>query len=93
MLVTKTNKTKKKPVSRKKLTKEFTSLYVHSLPHWRLAELCEKYLRKKLNKLSETDFVEKLEDETFGDANVHSVAQWELFNRYIEQQNAKKKRS
>jgi hypothetical protein len=55
--------------------------------------LCEKYLRKKLNKLSETDFVEKLEDETFGDANVHAVAQWELFNRYIEQQNAKKKRS
>ena len=93
MLVKKTNKTKKKPVSRKKLTSEFVSLYVHSLPHWRVAELGEKYLREELNKLSEKYFVEKLKNERFGDICAPPVAKWELFVRYIEQQNAKKKRS
>ena len=93
MLVKKTNKTKKKPISRKKLTKEFVSLYVHSLPHWRVAELGERYLREELNKLSEKYFVEKLKNEHFGDIGAPAVSLWELFNRYIEQQNAKKKRS
>ena len=93
MLVTKTNKTKKKPVSRKKLTKEFVSIYVHSLPHWRVAELGEKYLREELNKLSEKTFIKKLKIERFGDICAPTVAKWELFVRYIEQQNAKKKRS
>ena len=93
MLVRKTNKTKKKPISRKKLTKEFVSLYLHSLPNWRVAEYGEKYLRRKLNKLSDKDFVKMLSEEHFGDIGAPAVAQWELFNRYIEQQNAKKKRS
>ena len=93
MLVKKTNKTKKKPISRKKLTKEFASLYVHCLTHWQLAEYGEKYLRGKLNKLSDKDFVKMLSEEHFGDIGAPAVAQWELFNRYIEQQNAKKKRS
>ena len=74
-------------ITRKKLTKEFTSLYVHSLPHWRLAELCEKYLTKKLNKLSEKDFIEKLSEEHFGDDNIYAVAQWELFYKYKKQIN------
>jgi len=93
MLVTKTNKTKKKPISRKKLTKEFVSLYLHSLPNWRVAEYGEKYLRGKLNKLSDKDFVKMLSEEHFGDIGAPAVSQWELFNRYIEQQNTKKKRS
>ena len=76
---------KKENITRKKLTKEFVGLYIHSLPHWRLAELCRKYLKKKLNKLSEKDFIEKLEKEHFGDNSIYSVAQWDLFQEYVSQ--------
>ena len=34
-------------LTRKKLTKEFADLYTYSLPHWRLQEICQKYLKKK----------------------------------------------
>ena len=74
-------------LTRKKLTKEFVDLYTYSLPHWRLEEICQRYLKKKLNKLSEEDFIKKLEEEYFGDRTVCAVAQWDLFNKYIEQKN------
>ena len=76
---------KQENITRKKLTKKFVGLYIHSLPHWRLAELCRKYLKKKLNKLSEKDFIKKLEGEYFGDDSFYSVAQWDLFAEYIKQ--------
>ena len=53
-------KKENKNITRKKLTKEFVEIYTFSLPHWRLAELGKKHLEKKLNKLSEKDFIEKL---------------------------------
>jgi len=75
-------------ITRKKLTKEFASLYVRSLPNWKLLELCEKFLKKRLNKLSEKDFVEKLMDKTFGgQGGVYSVGQWDLFDKYMKQKN------
>lgn len=73
---------KKQNITRKKLTKEFIDLYIHCLPYWRLKKICTKHLKKKLNNLSEKDFVKKLEEKHFG---VDSVAQWDLFQEYVSQ--------
>ena len=82
-------KKENKNITRKKLTKEFVEIYTFSLPHWRLAELGKKHLEKKLNKLSEKDFIEKLEKEHFGD-DIYNVNQWSLFQEYIEQKKRKR---